>query len=80
VTVCLEAHTANNFDGRVFCEFDTVSLAPIQRSLINLPSLTFEEREWLDGYHCKVRELLLPMMREHFPESVEYLERETQPL
>lgn len=35
--------------------FETLTLAPIDRSLIAVELLTEDERAWLDGYHARVR-------------------------
>jgi len=40
--------------------FETLTFAPIDRSLIEAGMLTPEEREWLDGYHAKVLEIVGP--------------------
>ena len=57
-----------------------MTLVPIQTSLV-LPSLlTPAETAWLNDYHNKVRETLLPLMKEWFPEAVDYLVRETEAL
>lgn len=42
--------------------FETLTLAPIDRALIDTTRLTASEREWLDSYHAKVREELMPLV------------------
>ncbi|HUF55973.1 MAG TPA: aminopeptidase P family protein [Thermohalobaculum sp.] len=40
--------------------FETLTLCPIDRRLIDPALLTAEERAWLDAYHARVRETLTP--------------------
>jgi Xaa-Pro aminopeptidase len=42
--------------------FETLTLAPIDRTLIVKEMLTPEERAWLDAYHARVREELTPLV------------------
>jgi Xaa-Pro aminopeptidase len=57
--------------------FETLTLAPIDRTLIELALLTPEERGWMDGYHARVRETLSPLLDE---ETTAWLEDATRPL
>ncbi len=41
-----------------FLGFETITLAPIDRKLIDSTLLTSDEREWLDAYHARVLETL----------------------
>jgi Xaa-Pro aminopeptidase len=43
-------------------EFETLTLAPIDRAMIAPALLTDAERRWLDGYHARVRETLSPLV------------------
>jgi Xaa-Pro aminopeptidase len=47
-----------------FLEFETLSLAPIDRRLIDPAALSPEERRWLDTYHARVRETLSPHLHD----------------
>ena len=38
--------------------FETLTLAPIDRRLIDTRMLTAKERNWIDGYHARVRDTL----------------------
>lgn len=40
--------------------FETLTLAPIDRRLIDVAMLSAEERSWLDAYHARVRETVRP--------------------
>lgn len=42
--------------------FETLTLAPIDRSLIDKKLLSREERDWLDAYHARVREVVGPQL------------------
>ncbi|MCI0431163.1 MAG: aminopeptidase P family protein [Rhodospirillales bacterium] len=42
--------------------FETLTLAPIDRRLVEPAMLTAEERRWLDAYHARVREELTPLV------------------
>tara|TARA_R110000824_G_scaffold390760_15_gene587929 strand:- start:27241 stop:29049 length:1809 start_codon:yes stop_codon:yes gene_type:complete len=42
--------------------FETLTLAPIDLKLVEPDLLTAEEKEWLNAYHVRVREALLPSM------------------
>ncbi len=43
-----------------FLTFDTLTLCPFDRDLIDVDLLTDQEAEWLDAYHRRVRETLSP--------------------
>jgi Xaa-Pro aminopeptidase len=42
--------------------FETLTLAPIDRRLIDTRMLTGKERTWIDGYHARVVEVLGPLL------------------
>ena len=44
--------------------FETLTLAPIDRRLIDTRMLTAKERNWIDGYHARVQEVLSPLLDE----------------
>jgi Xaa-Pro aminopeptidase len=56
--------------------FRTLTLCPIDRRLIESALLTAEERSWLDAYHARVREELLPLVGD----AAGWLESATAPL
>ncbi len=80
VCITVDTKTPNNFNNRRYCCFDTITLAPIQTKLINRGLMTPGDLEWVNNYHKQVRETLLPLMQTHFPESVDYLIEQTQPI
>lgn len=50
--------TQAEVDGRTFLSFETLTLAPIDRRLIDLSLLSVEEVAWLDAYHQRVWETI----------------------
>jgi len=62
---------------REMMSFETITLAPIARNLINKQLLTEEEINWMDAYHQRVRETLTPLV----PENIRsWLQEQTRPL
>ncbi len=57
-----------------FLSFETLSLAPYQRTLIDTDLLDSEEIHWIDEYHASVREKLVPLLE---ADEVEWLEKAT---
>lgn len=47
---------------RAMLGFETLTMVPIERDLIEPALLTPREREWLDAYHAEVARLLGPLM------------------
>ena len=61
--------------------FETLTLAPIERRLIDTGLLTTEELDWLNAYHAKVRETLRPLIEQTGDvETARWLEEVTVPL
>ena len=57
--------------------FETLTLAPIDRTLIEPGLLRPEEIAWLDSYHARVREELSPLVDEA---TRRWLEEATRPV
>jgi Xaa-Pro aminopeptidase len=57
--------------------FETLTLAPIDRRLVDLSLMTPDETEWLDAYHANVRDTLMPLVAE---ETRRWLLEATAPL
>ena len=49
-------------DGRELLYFETLTLAPIDMSVVDLKLLTDNERWWINDYHYRVREIISPML------------------
>ena len=57
--------------------FESLTLAPIDRRLIEPALLSRDEREWVDAYHAQVRKRLQPELD---ADSVKWLDAATAPL
>ena len=57
--------------------FETLTLAPIDRRLVQRDLLTAAEVAWLDGYHARVRNTLAPLVD---AQTKNWLEAATRPL
>jgi Xaa-Pro aminopeptidase len=71
------ANGAGKADGRDMLGFETLSLAPIDRALIDRDLLDAGEIAWLDAYHARVCETLGPLVD---PDTAQWLEQATAPL
>ena len=47
---------------RQMMEFETITLAPIDLNLVEASLLTADERAWLNEYHARVRDKLMPLV------------------
>jgi Xaa-Pro aminopeptidase len=63
--------------GDGFLEFETLTLAPIDRAAIDGTLLTAPERAWLNAYHARVKNALLPLLDE---QAASWLIDATRPL
>ena len=57
--------------------FETLTLAPIDRTLVDGDALTAEEIAWLDAYHARVRETLAPRLD---TQTIAWLTESTAPI
>lgn len=62
---------------RAYLEFETLTLAPIDRACIDVALLSAPERAWLDAYHARVREVVGAQLE---GEARAWLEAATRPL
>ncbi|WP_370463960.1 M24 family metallopeptidase C-terminal domain-containing protein [Microbulbifer sp. ALW1] len=60
-----------------FLEFEELTLAPIDRQLIEPALLDDAELDWLNRYHQKVRDTLMPLVNE---KTQAWLQAATQPI
>ncbi|WP_347137905.1 aminopeptidase P family protein [Paracoccus sp. SSK6] len=63
--------------GRAMLGFETLTLCPIDRRLIDIAALSRDEIKWLDGYHAHVRDTLSPHLD---GDTRRWLDQATQPL
>jgi Xaa-Pro aminopeptidase len=57
--------------------FETLTLAPLDRKLIDLALLTDAEKKWIDAYHLRIRQVLRSMVDDA---TAPWLEAATAPL
>ena len=57
--------------------FETLTLAPLDRALVDLELLSGDERAWVDGYHARVREEIGARVD---TDTADWLEDATRPL
>ena len=57
--------------------FETLTLAPIDLRLVQSDMLTVEEILWLDAYHGRVAQMLMPLVDD---ETSAWLKDATRPL
>ena len=69
---------ADGADGG-FLGFETLTLAPIDRALVEPTMLRADERAWLDAYHARVAETLAPLLADD-AETLAWLRAATAPL
>jgi Xaa-Pro aminopeptidase len=62
---------------RLMLAFETLTLAPIDRNLIEPALLTAAEVAWLDAYHARVRDIIGPLVD---PDTATWLAEATRPL
>jgi Xaa-Pro aminopeptidase len=62
---------------RAMLGFETLTLAPIERGMVDKKLLTKEERAWLDAYHARVRAKIAPQLD---GEARVWLEAATAPI
>ncbi|VDS07998.1 putative peptidase [Paracoccus haematequi] len=68
---------AESEPGRAMLGFQTLTLCPIDRRLIDIAALSRDEIDWLDAYHLRVRDGLSPHLND---ETRRWLEKATLPL
>ena len=57
--------------------FETITLAPIDRRLIDVGQMTADEVAWLDSYHARVAETIGPLVDK---DTANWLAAATRPL
>lgn len=81
LVVVEEAATKFNFGGQKYFRFRKLTLAPLQRALIDVELLTPAEADWVDAYHAAVRKAVLPRLEEVGDEATaKWLVAATEPL
>ena len=60
--ICVQQRPAPKGAEREMMGFEPLTLAPIDRTLINVDLLSAEERAWVDEYHARVFEKISPLL------------------
>lgn len=77
IIASIAVETAHKFGGRQYLGFETISLAPLCKNLIDVDQLSPDERKWIDDYHT----LVLDQLSSEVPTDVrKWLESECSPL
>ncbi|KAK6473674.1 xaa-Pro aminopeptidase 2 [Huso huso] len=78
VAVVVKADT--KFGGKHYLTFETVSLVPYDRTLINTALMSREQIEWLDAYCQKIRSEVVPeLVRQGLKEEHSWVMKHTEP-
>ena len=56
------AETPHQTEGKRFLTFETLTLVPLDKSLVDTALLTSAEVKWVDGYHARVLRELAPLL------------------
>ena len=82
ILICENAPTKFNFGDKKFLKFSNLTMAPLQRKLIDPTLLNSMEINWIDDYHKEVRDKLLPQLQRKEDDKLarQYLLRETEPI
>lgn len=67
-------------DGKRLLAFQTLTLAPIDRNLIEPSLMAEDELAWLNDYHARVRKTLLPHLEKIDPKAAAFLITATEPV
>jgi Xaa-Pro aminopeptidase len=67
-------------DGKKLLGFKTLTLAPVDRNLIEPALMTPEELGWLNDYHAHVAKKLLPLLEKTDPKAAAFLQQATAPI
>lgn len=77
VLIVKEANTKFNFGDKGYLTFEHITWAPYQKKLMDVKLMTPEEIEWVDSYHARCREILVPYLNES---EMAWLKKATEPI
>lgn len=66
--------------GKRLLGFKTLTMAPIDKNLIEPSLLTGDELKWLNDYHAEVRKNVLPLLEKVDAKAADFLKKATEPL
>lgn len=78
LVIAKKVATKYTFNKMTFLEFETITMIPIQKKLIDTSQLSKAEIDWLNEYHQTVLEKLTPLMKDD--DEVKFLEESCSPL
>lgn len=58
-----------------FLEFETLTLCPLDKKLIDIDLLTYDEKKWISDYHSRIREEIGEFLTEEELELIWYIEK-----
>lgn len=67
-------------EGNRLFRFETLTLAPFDRNLIEPSLMTDEELKWLNDYHSDVRAKILPLVEQKDAKAAAWLQQATDPI
>ncbi|XP_063791830.1 xaa-Pro aminopeptidase 2 [Pseudophryne corroboree] len=81
IAVVVEANTKHTFGGEKYLTFETVTLVPYHRSLIDTSIMTDVQIEYVDKLYEKIRRIMGPeLKKQNLNEEYKWLEKNTEPL
>ena len=80
ILITIDGNTPSRFGNKDYCAFQTATMVPKTTKLVDLNLIDDGELKFLNDYNMQVRNCLLKEMEASFPDSVEYLMKETEPL
>uniref|UniRef100_A0A8C5HFT5 Xaa-Pro aminopeptidase 1 n=1 Tax=Gouania willdenowi TaxID=441366 RepID=A0A8C5HFT5_GOUWI len=81
VVLVVAAKPKYNYRNRGSLTFEPLTLVPIQVKMMNTELLTQRERDWVNDYHRKCREVVgAELERQGRKQALDWLIRETQPI
>lgn len=69
-----------NEDGKKLLGFQTLTLAPVDRNLIEPALMTQDELSWLNNYHEQIAHTLLPLLEKTDAKAAAFLKQATAPI
>ncbi|XP_006463697.1 hypothetical protein AGABI2DRAFT_187219 [Agaricus bisporus var. bisporus H97] len=79
IVLVKDVKLANNFANKGFLGFESVTMCPMHKKLMDMELLNVNEKKWVDNYHAQVWEKVSPLLK-HDKRALEWLRRETAPL
>ncbi|KAM9326274.1 uncharacterized protein PAF06_002460 [Gastrophryne carolinensis] len=81
IVLVVEADTKHVFGGEKYLTFETVTLVPYDRNLINIGLMSDVQIQYVNDYYEKIRRVMLPeLQRQNLQEEYKWLQRNTEPL